>query len=353
MANLFELGSPLPSALRVDRSQLPPEVTKALRPLMRPDPTGYLFQWCLSWLSVVIAIAVAVRADHIAVTVAAILFVGTRQNLLALLMHEQTHWLGSRSRWGDYFCELFVAYPLMVTLEGYRGVHLAHHGNYFTDADPDYVRKQGREWTFPQQIGFFAVVVLRDLTGLNVIKNLRSKSLSQPDPTIKARFYPPRWLRPAFLLALCTCLTLTHTWPIFLLYWLLPLLTVMQGIIRLGAITEHKYNLVNPSVEESTPLIELLWWEKLLLPNLNFTLHVYHHWFPTIPASRLPQVHRICREAGLVDEAHIFRGYAAYLRFLLHNPTEKVASSSAAPAPSSLDGPPHWQFQSPASRRTD
>lgn len=307
----------MPSPLRVERAEVPATVKEQVRLLTRPDPRGFLTQWLLAWLSVIAAIAIAVRLGNPVVTAVAVCFVATRQNLLALLMHEQTHWLGFRSKWGDYFCELFVAYPLMITLEGYRRLHLTHHSYYFTDDDPDYLRKQGKEWTFPQQMGFFLLVVLRDLAGISAVKTLRAKSLNECAAKVKTRFYPPRWLRPAFLVVLATTLTLTHTWTMFLLFWMLPLLTVLQGIVRLGAITEHKYNLIDPSVEESTPLIELLWWEKILLPNLNFTLHIYHHWYPTVPASKLPVVHRIFREAGLVNEPHVFHGYAAYLRYLL------------------------------------
>ena len=244
-------------------------------------------------------------------------------------MHEQTHWLGFRSRWGDLFCELFVAYPLMVTLEGYRRVHLAHHGNYLTDADPDYIRKQGLEWTFPQHRAYFFLLLLRDLTGLSVWKTLKGKTAGSCTSAVKSKFVPPRWLRPVFLLFQVTVLTVTHTWTLYLLYWLLPLMTVMQGIIRIGAITEHRYNLINPSIEESTPLIELSWWEKLLLPNLHFTLHIYHHWFPTVPASRLPAVHRLFRGVRFTIEENVFRGYLAWFRYLLWQSPENETATRA------------------------
>lgn len=320
------------SPLRVERADVPVTVKEQVRSLAGPDPVGFATQWLMAWISIIAAIAIASWLQNIAVTAAAIFFVATRQNLLALLMHEQTHWLGFRSKWGDYFCELFVAYPLMITLEGYRRLHLTHHSYYFTDDDPDYLRKQGKEWTFPQQMGYFLLVVLRDLAGISAVKTLRAKSLNESAAKVKTRFYPPRWLRPAFLIALATALTLTHSWTLFLLYWFLPLLTVLQGIVRLGAITEHKYNLIDPSVEESTPLIELLWWEKLVLPNLNFTLHIYHHWYPTVPASKLPVVHRIFREAGLVNEPNVFRGYGAYLRYLLRPASRQNGRAMAAGA---------------------
>lgn len=329
-ARLYEVGTPMPSPVTVQRSQIPASIKEAVRPLMEPDTSGFFLQWGIAWASILAAIAIAVYVQSTWLTVAVVLFVGTRQNVLALLMHEQTHWNGLRSNWGDYFCELFVAYPLLVTLEGYRRVHLSHHSYYFTDDDPDYIRKQGKEWTFPQEIGYFLAVLLRDLSGMSVVNTLKGKSISESASKINTRFYPPRWLRPAFLLLLVSAVTLTHSWAIFALYWLLPLLTVLQGIIRLGAITEHKYNLLDPSLEESTPLIELRWWEKLLLPNLNFTLHIYHHWFPAIPASKLPVVHQLCREAGLVKDEHVFRGYGPYIRSLLYPRGESSRASTAA-----------------------
>ena len=111
-------------------------------------------------------------------------------------------------------------------------------------------------------------------------------------------------------------LTWAGAWGLFLVYWLLPILTVSQLIVRWGAICEHKYNLPGASVPESTPLIVLSWWERLLLPNLNFAMHPYHHFFPGVAFSNLPAIHAIyCRE-GLVDHANIFAGYGAYLCFI-------------------------------------
>ncbi len=105
----------------------------------------------------------------------------------------------------------------------------------------------------------------------------------------------------------------------YLTYWMLPLVTLLQLFVRWGAIAEHKYNLIHPSVEESTPFIELRWWERLILPNLNFSLHIYHHWYPAIPACHLPKVHGKFRKACLVADKHVFHGYGDYLQSLLSN----------------------------------
>ena len=119
------------------------------------------------------------------------------------------------------------------------------------------------------------------------------------------------------MVGLVLLLSLTGTWHLFLLYWLLPLLTVFQLIVRWGALAEHKYNLPGASVAESTPVIVPSWLDRLLLPNLNFSLHVYHHYFPSVSAGNLPRLHRLFCDAGLVDHGSLFHGNSDYLRFIL------------------------------------
>src|SRR5437870_8549578 len=53
-------------------------------------------------------------------------------------------------RGGDLAVNLCAAFPLLViTVEGYTQVHLAHHKYYFTANDPDFVRKSGADWAIP------------------------------------------------------------------------------------------------------------------------------------------------------------------------------------------------------------
>jgi len=64
-----------------------------------------------------------------------------------------------------------------------------------------------------------------------------------------------------------------------------------------------------------------------LLPNLNFTLHPYHHYFPGIPYADLPQVQAIFDREGLLDRTRVFNGYGQYLRFVLHRNGESLAAA--------------------------
>lgn len=314
--DIFEIGEPLSPAVMGDATSLSKEAGDKIKAFARPDPGRFLFQLAMAWVTIIGVIFVADYFQNIWVTVLAIFLIGTRQNILGLLLHEQCHRSAFRSKLGDYIANFMTAYPLLITLEGYRNVHLTHHREYFTDKDPDYLRKQGEEWTFPQPGRALLKTVLKDFIGLSTWKTIKSKQMDMPSP-VKGKASAQRWPRLGYYLILIVLLVWTNTWGLFLLYWMLPLMTVLQVLVRWGAICEHKYNLVHPTVAESTPLIKLRWWESLLIPNLNFTLHVYHHYYPGIPFSKLPEVHEIFCQEGLVTERNVFHGYTGYLRYLM------------------------------------
>jgi fatty acid desaturase len=158
-------------------------------------------------------------------------------------------------------------------------------------------------------------LLLSDLCGISFYKILKGKRLE--NKTVYKRLHPaPKWLRPVFYIIVTALLTYFEIWPVFLVYWVLPLITFMPLIVRLGAVCEHIYGQKEASITESSPLILLSKWEKLILPNLNFTLHAYHHFFPGIAWCNLPKVHEIFKRENLVNEEAIFHGYAAYLKYL-------------------------------------
>ena len=120
-AALHRVGTPLASPMRCGRPDVPPELKRELQELMHPAPVAFLFQWLLAWTVIVGAIFIAARLHNVWITILAVLIVATRQQVLALLMHEQTHRLCSIRKWADYFCELTIAYPLLITLVACRG----------------------------------------------------------------------------------------------------------------------------------------------------------------------------------------------------------------------------------------
>jgi fatty acid desaturase len=313
----MQYSQPLPTALLGDKNKLSPKGRKELNSLSRRSPRAFLTQLLLAWLTIFTVIAIAVKLNTIWISMLAIIVVATRQNILALLVHEQAHCLGFKSKLGDLFANLFVAYPLLiVTVEGYAQIHLSHHRFYFTDKDPDILRKTGPEWTFPMPMLTLLKLFVTDLFGLNLYKFFIGKQPSKGLVLYKRPMIVPGWVRPCYYLIFAAILSWTGAWTIFLFYWVLPLITVFQAIVRWGALCEHQY-IPSTSVVESSPIIEPLWFEKLILPNLNFNLHPYHHFCPGIPFDNLPKAHAIFQREGLIDESNVFKGYGAYFWYLV------------------------------------
>lgn len=324
----------LPAAVKGTRADLSPEARAKIRKLMGARPLPFLVQLVVAWSVIIGAIIAAETVDNIWATALAILVIATRQNVFALLVHEQAHHLGFARKWGDLFVNLTAAYPLIfITVQDYAQVHLLHHKFFFKDKDPDRHRKSGDEWSFPMKKRKLFRLFLNDILGANFVKLYKGKKLKKDRPApFKRKMAIPKWAGSAFLLGALTVFILTGTWDIFLIYWMLPLLTVFQIIIRWGALCEHKYNLPGAALEDSTPIIRLSWWEKLLLPNLNFHFHLYHHYYSNVSWSNLPRLHEIFREDGLVNDNNIFNGYGAYFRALTTVNEVKVKKELILPA---------------------
>lgn len=307
----------LPFTIPGDRHKLSENARAKARQLTGPRPAYFFGQLVLAWIVIIGAIAWAAHTNNLWANLLAIFIIATRQNVLALLVHEQAHCLGFKPRFGDFLTNLFAAYPLLfLTVEGYAKVHLRHHKYFFTDQDPDHIRKSGPDWATPMTIGKLARLLAADMLGLNVFKLIKGKRMPKGAAPEFSRKSYPAW-RLAFVIEAAAVFTLTGSWHVFLLYWLLPLLTVFQAIVRWGALAEHQYNLPGASVTEATPVIIPTWFDRIVLPNLNFSMHVYHHYFPGVSAGNLPKLHEIYLQEDLVNETALFHGNRAYLRFLL------------------------------------
>jgi fatty acid desaturase len=331
---------PLPSPLSGDHRSLSSGARAEIQALTGSRPFRFIVQLTLAWLTIAAVVWFASTSGSILVRIAAIVIVSSRQLLLGFLIHEQVHDLALPRRGGDLVVNLCAAFPLLViTVEGYTQVHLAHHKYYFTQADPDFVRKNGPDWAIPMTLDRLARLFLSDLLGLNSVRLIRGKRTN----TYRAEFnrprHPPLAIRIAFYVIAVAATSVLGGWPVVLIYWVLPLLTVTQALLRWGALCEHKYNLVDPEITASSPIIVLRWWERLILPNLNFTLHPYHHYFPGVPYVDLPYVHAIFAREGLLDRAKVFDGYGQYLRFILNFGPRATVREAYPSAPKPLNHP--------------
>ena len=97
---------------------------------------------------------------------------------------------------------------------------------------------------------------------------------------------------------------------LYALLWLLPLLTVLQPILRLRAIFEH-----GAVSDLGSPLTAarcnrgwgspLNWLARALLFPHHVNHHLEHHLYPAVPHYHLPRLHALLREKGALDGAEV------------------------------------------------
>lgn len=309
----------MPSPFRLGASP-PAQIRMEIRRFSGPRAAPFLTQLALAWLVILGSIAVAAHLQTWWVTALTVLIVSSRQNVLGLLVHEQAHKLGIQGRKGDILTNFLAGYPLvLISVEKYANVHLAHHKYYFTDKDPDHLRKSGDEWATPKSRRDFFKLLVKDVLGMNTLSLARGKGRAAVSQEFMRAKPTPKAVKAAYFLTLASVLTYFDLWPLFLLYWVLPILTVSQLIVRWGALTEHIYNTPNARVEENTPLVIPSMLNRILLPNLNFSFHAYHHWHPNVSFSNLPKVHALYLKYDLIEEKNVFHGYGAFLKFMLRD----------------------------------
>jgi fatty acid desaturase len=253
-----------------------------------------------------------------------ILVIGVAQHGLFILAHEAAHYRLFANRTANDLVGRFVGMAGGVSMCTYRVTHRLHHNNLYTDEDPDTAIHGG----YPRGRRYLLDKLARDLAGLNAWKtyayffgspaiNADTKRVIRPlddtSPGLRAAARSDRWwvvglhvLAPVLALALGGVPGLVA----YLVLWVLPLVTVLQPILRLRAILEHGavQDLGSPLTAArtnrtwGTPLNRLA--GALLFPH-HVNYHLEHHLYPAVPHYHLPQLHRLLLEKGALRDAEV------------------------------------------------
>ncbi len=295
---------------------LAPAVVKQLSALSPLRATASLL---LDWGIIAGLVTATVWLNHPLLWCLAPLGVAAAQHGLAILAHQAAHYRMYETRWLNDAVGMLCAAPLGVSMHTYRIIHRIHHNHLYSPVDPDMALMAG----YPRGRWHLLKKFIKDLLGITAVKNylyffgrpLRRTAPEKPAAHVSIVDDTSENLRRAarrdqrfviaFQVTLLVAAVVGGWWPSYFVLWLLPLVTLLQWLLRLRALCEH-----GAVTDTSTPLRAartnlvpwyVRWW---LFPH-QMHYHIEHHLYPSVPHYRLPACHAALREAGALAEAEV------------------------------------------------
>lgn len=259
-----------------------------VRDLSRLDPSRGLLDLVLTWLMVLASAWLTETLWHPALYVATVVFIGSRQIALLVMVHEAVHYMFlPRRRWNDRLAEWAAAWPILVPFHSYRQVHLLHHRHLGTDGDPDWARNRPDQLASTGWLDFARV-----LLGLYRRQSGVHRFIGPGELAAEQRVGSHRLLhRICFYLSAAAVTTLLGAWPWMIRYWLVPLGTWFLIGLRIKGICEHFALEMNTPLTSSRTLKPGLLTRWCIFP-LSSAYHIEHHLYPSVPHYNLAVLHR-------------------------------------------------------------
>ena len=289
-----------------------------IKQLSRLKPWLSLSHVALEYVFIISAIVLCTLYWHPLLYVVCVMWIGARQHALAILVHEAAHYrLIKHKPTNDFIGEALLAFPIFVTLRGYRVSHRAHHRHMNTEYDPDWVSKETPDWEFPKSRAALFLMLAKIACGMNlfwmiklIIKGGQPEAATQTSKAKKA-FVAGRIV---YYVTVIAVLTYFGWWLEFLLFWIVPLVTWLQVIFRIRSIAEHfglEYDHTFTEARTTYPSL----FDRLFIASKNVWYHLDHHLYPSVPFYNLPHLHEKLMElTGFQERAHITKSYLGVLR---------------------------------------
>ncbi len=264
------------------------------------------------------------------------------QHRLSGLAHDAGHYTLFKDRLANELAsDLLLMFPLVAITRNYREAHLGHH-RYVNDParDPDLVRLNHPEpHRFPiSRPRFWLRYVVRGLWPPSILRYLLGRARAANGETPGAgraargvyRDRVARTMRGAYWLAAMALVQVSGSWPVFWLFWVVPLLTAYPFYMQLREIAHHSNapddgDLTNSRVFRVHPALSVA-----VFPY-GQAFHLTHHLFAMVPHHRIAEAHAILsryrpyREGVVVCRGYFFRrpgsGGPSVLDLLASDPT--------------------------------
>jgi fatty acid desaturase len=292
-----------------------------VRRLSAIAPARALSAIAVEYAVIAAAIAAALTFDWWPISVLAIVLIGARQHALTIIAHDASHFrLLPGRRLNDWVGNVLLAWPMCISVQGFRHYHGEHHRHLNRPGDGnrelwhthDAHGRLTSEWRYPKTLLQLVLKLVRRVVLLTgVVWLLRG--------LVGGFMFGATWrehvARVLLWMGIAWLLTRVGGWPAFLLYWVVPYCTwhVIAQYIRL--VCEHSaVTADDPRYAETRSTIVGALGRLLFLPR-NIGYHLEHHFYPSVPFYRLPELHtRLAQLPGYRAHANCERSILASLR---------------------------------------
>lgn len=246
-----------------------------------------------------------------------VVIIGTRQHALFVIAHDAAHYLLYENRLLNEIVGRTSAMLQGLSMCTYRVIHRLHHNNLYGELDPDTALHGG----YPRGRGYLVRKLLKDLSGLtawktyayflggapalNTATNVAIRPLDDTSEKLRNEARHDRNAVIGFHVMALVLFAASGYLVQYLVLWVLPLVTVVQAILRLRAIAEH-----GATTDFSSPLtaartnVAPAWLEWLIFPH-QVNYHIEHHLYASVPHYNLPRLHREMVSRGVLQGAEV------------------------------------------------
>jgi fatty acid desaturase len=253
----------------------------------------------------------------------AVMIIGSRQLGLAILMHDSAHRaLFANRRLNEDIGFWVCGSPILADMRSYRHYHLIHHKHTQSEKDPDRILSQ----PFPTTYKSLFRKVLRDISGQTGIKSVFKQvktsfilafddeaieSFTEQAQTFKGNSLSQPIIANFFIFLF---MWIFGAWWWWLAFWLLPLITWFQVVIRIRNVAEHAATdfsdneLQNVRTTYANPLM------RLFIAPYWVNYHLEHHLIMHVPCWSLPKVHQLMLQKGYAKKMRLAKNYLHVLK---------------------------------------
>jgi fatty acid desaturase len=270
------------------------------------------------WLLIVLTICVGIWFHTWWVTLLTVLFIGTRQHALLTLMHEFSHRQFSRRHvWlNDGVGNLLTAWPMLISVEGFRHDHLNHHRHVRTTHDPSWLATFNKSrYHFPQTPRAVFKNLWLHLIGFYTLQDIKGYWFETK--LVGGTSHASRWQLIIFIVSALTTITLLKAWVMIGLYWVLPLLTVIPLLLYMVDVAEHAALPESGGFEfsRSLRLNSVVQW---LFAPYGMSFHTEHHLAPAVPVFKLNLLHdELMKNPVYAEKSIVTNGYRGLLKQMI------------------------------------